>query len=176
MRNTTTIRAMIGLTALAFAGAALADKTTINGVTFDFDAPAPALSQAQNAFASSYRNAVNHRDRAALMALEHPSISSCTYLNERMRFADFRHTIPASGPASVKVRFFASSHDLVKAMDMEKLVYLPVRPTAILGISVETREQNMIKSFTILRPVRQEGQTIRIVPYCLTPEGHAKVG
>jgi hypothetical protein len=143
------------------------DSTTINGVTFDFGAPAPPLTPAQQAFYQRYRSAVNARDESALLALEDSSRSGCKYSGGQLLLRDFRRPIPENA----KVRFFSTQKDLAKAFGFGDVAYLSIEPTATLGISFASSSGNHVSSAEILRPVRQSGDSITIVPYCLTEKG-----
>ena len=141
--------------------------TTINGITFDWAAPAPALTPAQQAFFESYKKAVNAHDESALLALEDPSRSSCKFDGSQLLLRDFRRPIPENA----RVRFFSSNKDLAKAFGFGDVAYLSTEPTAILGISFGSSSANHVSSTQILRPIRQSGDTITIVPFCLTEKG-----
>ena len=163
------IHALLAITTLA-AGLAWAqskESTTINGVTFDFGAPAPPLTPAQQAFFDSYKNAVNGHDESALLALEDSARSGCKYDGRQILLRDFRHSIPENA----KVRFFPATSDLSKALGFGDLAYLPVVPTATLGVSFGSGTKEHISLTQILRPIRQSGETITLVPYCLTEKG-----
>ena len=151
-----------------FSFTAHAQKDTINGVTFDFDAPAPALTASEQAFAQSYINAVNNHDVSALRALQDPSYTTCT--NDGSKFL-LRELKQDQISAKAKVRFFRMETDFTKLMGMEGLAYMAIQPTAILGIATVTETKEKVKMATILRPVRETADAITMVPYCLTDKG-----
>jgi len=143
------------------------DSTTIGDVTFDFAAPAAPLSAAQQAFFEKYKSAVNAHDESALLALEDPAQSECKFDGRQILLRDLRHTIPEDA----KVRFFAVKLDLAKAAGFGDLAYVPVAPTAVLGISFRSATKERISITEIFRPVRQNGENFTLVPYCLTEKG-----
>src|SRR5690242_14612372 len=114
--------------AAAVVGAQSKHSLTIGGTTFDWAAPAPPLTNSQQAFFQSYRNAVNAHDEKALLALEEPARSSCKYDGHQILFRDFRYSIPADA----KVRFFPAAKDFAKDFGFGDTAYLPVAPTATL--------------------------------------------
>jgi hypothetical protein len=140
---------------------------TIGGTTFDCATPAPPLNPSQQSFFQSYKNAVNAHDESALLALEDPARSSCKYDGRQILFRDFRFSIPPNA----KVRFFPATKDFAKDFGLGDVAYLPVAPTATLGISYTSATKDHISSKEILRPVRQRGDTITLIPYCLTEKG-----
>lgn len=158
-----------------FAAAALltsaagADVLTIGRTTFDFDAPAAALTAQQLQFFQAYKAAVNRHDEAAFMALQDASINGCTNVGHRLILQNLEKTIPDDA----KVRFFAVTTDIATEMGFGDLAYLSVQPTAVLGISARTASAREVKIVTILAPVRQTADTFAIVPYCLTDKGKA---
>jgi hypothetical protein len=160
---------ILAITALAptFMGPQSKDSTMMNGVTFDFGAPAPQLTRAQQAFFTSYKNAVNARDESALLDLEDPARSGCKYDGRQILLRDFRFSIPENA----KVRFFPAQKDFAKAFGLGNVAYLPIAPTATLGISFGSATKDHVSSTEILRPIRQSGDTITLVPYCLTEKG-----
>jgi hypothetical protein len=157
------------VTAVCSAVTARADSLTIGHTTFDFDAPSSPLSAGQQAFFKKYKDAVNRHDEAALLALQDGSKKRCTASGEQLILKDLEKTIPDDA----KVRFFITAYDFAKEMGLGDLAYLPVAPTAVLGISGRAKTETGVKVFTILRPVRQVGETISLVPYCLTEKGKA---
>jgi len=163
------ILASLAITALpaALASAQSHDSTTIGGATFDWGAPAPPLSPAQHEFFQRYKNAINTHDENALLALEEPIRSGCKYDGHQIIFRDFRFSIPENA----KVRFFSTTKDLVKDFGFGDIAYLPVAPTATFGVSFAIASKNHVSSTEILRPIRQNGDTITLIPYCLTEKG-----
>ncbi len=164
-------RLSIGFLAMVFflapAMAQSNHSLTIGGVTFDWASPAPPLTKSQQAFFQSYRNAVNAHDEKALLALEEPARSSCKYDGHQILFRDFRFSIPADA----KVRFFPATKDFAKDFGFGDVAYLPVAPTATLGISFASTTKNHVSSAEFYRPIYQSGETITLVPYCLTEKG-----
>jgi hypothetical protein len=159
----------------AFAAAALAtapahaDVVTIGRTTFDFDAPAPPLTAQQLRLLQAYKDAVSRHDEAAFMALQDSSINACTNVSRRLILQNFDKTIPDNA----KVRFFDVTTDVAKEMGFGDLAYLSAQPTAVLGIVARTASDRDVKIVTILAPVRQTGETLALVPYCLTDKGKA---
>ena len=151
------------LTTPAFA----ANSTTIGNTTFDFDAPSPPLTAAQQQFFQKYKDAVNTHSEAALMALQDASLKSCAATSSELLLQDLRRTIPDNA----QVKFFNTSEDFAKDIGMADLAYLSAKPTAILGIDSRTTSNNTVKIVTIFRPVRQTGDSYTLIPYCLTEKG-----
>jgi hypothetical protein len=142
------------------------DSFTIGNLTFDFAAPAPPLTAAQQAFFERYKQAVNGRDKGALLAMQDPSVSRCKYDGREFLLQNLRYTIPAR----VKVRLFPSA-DLVKAFGMGEMAYMPVEPTALLGVEYENSTKDHVSVVQIIQPIRESGGTMTLVPYCLTDKG-----
>jgi len=167
------LRAAITLfVAACGATAAAANSLTIGNTTFDFDAPAAPLTAAQQALFHRYKDAVDRQDETALMALQDDSIKSCAAIARPLILSDLRRTIPDDAEG----RFFAAPPELIKQMGVGELMYLPVRPTAVLGISGRARSGGgAAEVVTILRLVRQTGDRFTLVPYCLTEKGAALV-
>jgi len=140
---------------------------TIGGTTFDWAAPVPPLTPSQQAFFQSYRNAVNAHDESALLALEEPARSSCKYDGHQILFRDFRYSIPANA----KVRIFPATRDFAKDFGFGDVAYLPLAPTATLGISFASATKDHVSSAEVYRPIYQNGDTITLLPYCLTEKG-----
>lgn len=162
------VLAFVLMGAIAMTAAADAnDVITLGQMKFDFDAPSPPLTAAQQALFQSYKDAVNRHDEAALMALQDSSIKSCTALLRKAILRDLDRTIPSNA----KVRFFAATGDIGKEMGFGDMAYLSAQPTAVLGIDGSTKSANAINIITILRPVRQNGSQFTLIPYCLTPKG-----
>lgn len=160
--------ATVTLSAALFCSVALAtDFVSIGHAKFDFDAPSPPLSPAQRDLFERYKDAVNRRDIAALMALQDDSLKRCTFFARDVMMRDLATPIPANA----KVRFFASTVDMAKEMGLGDLAYLSAQPTAVLGISGSTASKTEIRSVTILRPVRQDGPRLALIPYCFTAKG-----
>lgn len=157
------------IAAVCSAATAPADSLTIGHTTFNFDAPSSPLTAGQQTFFQKYKDAVNRHDEAALMSLQDDSIKSCTAIGHQLILKDLNKTIPGDA----QVRFFPTTEDLAKEMGLGELAYLPVQPTAVLGISGRFKSEHEVKIVTILRPVRQVGETITLVPYCLTEKGKA---
>ncbi len=146
-----------------------ADSLTIGHMTFDFDAASSPLTAAQQALFQKYKDAVNRHDAAALLALQDGSKKSCTASGDQLILKDLEKAIPGDA----KVRFFTTADDFAKEIGLGDLAYLPVQPTAVLGISGRIKTDTGVKFVTILRPVRQVGEAISLVPYCLTKKGKA---
>ena len=140
---------------------------TIGGTTFDWAAPAPPLTPSQQAFLQSYRNAVNAHNESALLALEDPARSSCKHDGRQILLKDLQRSIPDNA----KVRFFPATRDFAKDFGLGDLAYLPIAPTAMLGISFGSATKDRISSSQILRPIRESEGAITLVPYCLTEKG-----
>jgi len=157
----------ISAIAVASASAQSHDSTTIGGATFDWGAPAPPLTPAQQVFFQRYKNAINAHDESALLALEEPVRSSCKYDGHQIMFRDFRFTIPENA----KVRFFTTTKEFIKDFGFGDIAYLPVSPTGTFGVSFAIATKNHVSSTEILRPIRQSGDTITLIPNCLTEKG-----
>ena len=155
------------ITAVWSAVTARADSMTIGHMTFDFDASPSQLTPGQQAFFQKYKDAVNRHDEAALLALQDGSIKSCSAIGRQLILNDLNKTIPDDA----KVRFFITTEDFAKEMGLGDMAYLPVQPTAVLGISGRGKTETGVKIVTILRPIRQVRETISLVPYCLTEKG-----
>lgn len=153
---------------LVSAFTAPAQKDTLNGVTFDFDAAAPPLTASEQAFAQSYINAVNNRDASALLALRDSSYSTCANDGSEILLRDLQKD---KIPVNAKLRFFRMNTDFTKMMGVEGFAYLAAQPTAMFGISTVTKTKDQVKMVTILRSVRETADAITIVPYCLTDKG-----
>jgi hypothetical protein len=147
----------------------MADVVTIGHTTFDFDAPSSPLTGAQQAFFKKYKDAVDQHDDAALMSLQDSSMNSCPAVSRKLILQDLDKTIPTDA----KVKFFGATEDIAKEMRFGDLAYLSVQPTVVLGVVGGTKSEREIKIITILRPVRQTGETYTFVPYCLTEKGKA---
>src|SRR5690348_6525132 len=133
-----------------------ADVITIGHATFDFDAPSAPLTAGQQALFERYRDAINRHDEAALMSLQDDSMNSCAVVSRKSILQNLDKTIPDDA----KVRFFAATEDLAKDLGFGDLAYLSTRPTAVLGIVGGTKSEHQIKIVTILRPVREAGDTV----------------
>ena len=96
-------------------------------------------------------------------------MNSCAVVSRKSILQNLDKTIPDDA----KVRFFAATEDLAKDLGFGDLAYLSTRPTAVLGIVGGTKSEHQIKIVTILRPVREAGDTVTLVPYCLTDKGKA---
>jgi len=149
------------------ATAAEKDSITIGGVTFDFGAPSAPLTASQQAFFQKYKDAVNRRDENALLALQDPVRSSCKFDGDQILLRELRHVIPDQAT----VRFFPSNTDFAKVFGFGDMAYLSVAPTAVLGISYRSATKERVSITQIMRPVRQSGESITLVPYCLTEKG-----
>lgn len=167
MRAAFAITVLLMISAAAITPVAGADVIRFGNSRFDFDAPGPALSGAQDTFFRQYKHAINSHDETALMSLQDDSIKRCKAISRELIAQGLKDTIPDNA----KVRFFAATGDVAKDMGFGDMAYLSARPTAMLGISGRTASQREIKIVTILRPVRQEGDRISLVPYCLTEKG-----
>src|SRR5262249_15985602 len=82
--------------------AAATDVITLGHATFDFDAPSAPLTAGHQTFFQRYKDAVNHHDEAAFMALQDGSMNSCAFVNRKLIVQDFDKTIPDNA----KVKFF----------------------------------------------------------------------
>jgi hypothetical protein len=147
-------------------GAQSNQSLTIGGVTFDWAAPAPPLTPAQKAFFQSYKTAINAHDERALLALG-PARSGCKYDGHQILFRDFRFPIPENA----KVRFFSATKDFAKDFGFGDVAYLPLAPTATFAVSFSSATKNHVSSTDIYRPFYQSGDTITLIPYCLTEKG-----
>jgi hypothetical protein len=144
-----------------------ADVIKFGGATFDFDVPSPPITAEQQRFFQRYKEAVNRHDEAAMMSLQDDSMKGCAAVSRKLVLQDLNKSIPDEA----KVRFFAATEDIAKDMGFGDLAYLSAQPTAVLGITGRTQSEYAIKIMTILRPVRQAGETYALVPYCLTEKG-----
>jgi hypothetical protein len=153
----------------AYSSAVATDAITIGHATFDFDAPSSSLTVGQQAFFRQYKDAVNRHDEGALMSLQDGSMNSCAVVSRKSILQDLDKAIPDDA----KVRFFDATEDIAKEMGFGDLAYLSAQPTAVLGIVGGTKSEREIKIVTILRPVRQTGDSFAFVPYCLTEKGKA---
>ena len=161
---------MLTLTATAFSAlAAHADVFSIGNLKFDFDAPSPPLTPIQQTFVQRYLDAVNRSDEAEVMALQDSSMNSCSDVLRQAIVQDMGKTIPGTA----KVRFFPTTQDIAAEIGFGDLAYLSAQPTAILGIEGTTKSEKTVKVINILRPVRQNGNQLSLVPYCLTAKGKA---
>lgn len=142
------------------------DSFTIGNLTFDFAAPAPPLTPSQQEFFERYKQAINTRDKEAVLALQDPAVSSCKYDGREFLLRNLRYTILARA----KVRLFPGT-DLVKAFGLGEMAYMPVEPTALLGIEYENSTKEHISVVQIMQPIRESGGAITLVPYCLTEKG-----
>jgi hypothetical protein len=149
--------------------AANADVITIGHATFDFDAPSAPLTPGQQALVEQYRDAINRHDEAALMSLQDGSMNNCAVVSRKSILQNLAKSIPDDA----KVRFFAATEDIAKDLGFGDLAYLSTQPTAVLGIAGGTKSEHQIKIVTILRPVREVGDTVTLIPYCLTEKGRA---
>ena len=102
-----------------------------------------------------------------MMSLQDDSMKGCAAVSRKLVLQDLNKSIPDEA----KVRFFAATEDIAKDMGFGDLAYLSAQPTAVLGITGRTQSEYAIKIMTILRPVRQAGETYALVPYCLTQKG-----
>jgi hypothetical protein len=91
-------------------------------------------------------------------------MNSCDIVSRESILQDLDKKIPDDA----KVRFFDATEDVAKEMGFGDLAYLSAQPTAVLGIVGGTKSEREIKIVTILRPVRQTGESFAFVPYCLT--------
>lgn len=158
---------VIATLALALAMGQSKHSLTIGGTTFDWATPASPLTNSQQAFFQSYRNAVNAHDEKVLLALEEPARSSCKFDGHQILFRDFRYSIPADA----KVRLFPAAKDFAKDFGFGDTAYLPIAPTATLGISFASTTKDHVSAAEIYRPIHQSGDTITLIPYCLTEKG-----
>jgi hypothetical protein len=170
MHRTVLVAAM--LCACPLAASAQEDSVTLNGVTFDFGAPALPLTRVEQDFARSYINAINNHNARSLLALRDGSYSKCTDYGIRVLLRDLQQT---QIPANAKLRFFTSNTDFATLLRAADVVYMPVQHTAIFGISFETVTKDDVRIVNILRPVRETAETITIVPYCLIDKGKSLV-
>jgi len=141
-----------------------ADSMTFGGIKFNFDlTPMPQLTVPQKAFFDKYKSAVNQHSEAALMALIDASSSGCANLPPReVLLRDLKYP----WPDDAKVIYFpVPEKDFAQTMGMGDMAYLPAKPTAIFGIDTPRT--------MILQPVRQVGDSITLIPYCLTDKGVA---
>jgi hypothetical protein len=103
------------------------------------------------------------------MSLQDSSMQSCMTVARKVILQDLDKTIPDNA----KVKFFDSTEDMAKEMGFDDLAYLSAQPSAVLGIMGRSASEREVKIFTILRPVRQTGETLAFVPYCLSEKGKA---
>jgi hypothetical protein len=170
MRRKVLVAAM--LCACPLAALAQGDSVTLNGVTFDFAAQASPLTQLQQNFARSYIDAVNNRSATSLLGLRDNSYSTCAEFGRKVLLRDLQQV---QIPANAKLRFFTTSADFATLLRAEDVVYMPVRHTAIFGISFATATKDNVRFVSILRPVRETGETITLIPYCPTEKGKSLV-
>jgi hypothetical protein len=170
MRRKVLVAAM--LCACPLAALAQGDSVTLNGVTFDFAAQASPLTQLQQNFARSYIDAVNNRSATSLLGLRDNSYSTCAEFGIKVLLRDLQQV---QIPANAKLRFFTTSADFATLLRAEDVVYMPVRHTAIFGISFATATKDNVRFVSILRPVRETGETITLIPYCPTEKGKSLV-
>jgi hypothetical protein len=149
------------------AAAQTADSVTVGGVTFDFAEPAPPLTADQQSFYRQFREAINSRNASALLALQNPAVNNCKHAANEILLRDMRYTIPENA----KVRLFPSTVDIAKEAGMGDVAYLPIAPTAMLGVSYRVATKDHVSLTQIMQPVRQDGDRITLVPYCLTEKG-----
>ncbi len=148
---------------------AYADVFSIGHLKFDFDAPSPPLNAAQQSLFQRYKKAVNENSETELMALQDSSLKSCPDVLRQAIVGDLGKTIPDTA----KVRFFPAARDIANEMGFGDLAYLSAQPTAVLGIEGSSKSKEGVQVVTILRPVRQNGNQLSLVPYCLTAKGKA---
>ena len=98
-------------------------------------------------------------------------MNDCAFVNRKSILDDLNKTIPDEA----KVRFFDATEDLSKEMGFGDLAYLSTQPTAVLGIVGGTRSEREVKIITIVRPVRQIGEALAFVPYCLTEKRRSTI-
>ena len=170
MRRNVLVAAM--LCACPLAALAQGDSVTLNGVTFDFAAQASPLTQLQQNFARSYIDAVNNHNATSLLGLRDNSYSTCAEFGIKVLLRDLQQV---QIPANAKLRFFTTSADFATLLRAEDVVYMPVRHTAIFGISFATATKDNVRFVSILRPVRETGETITLIPYCPTEKGKSLV-
>jgi hypothetical protein len=121
----------------------------------------------QQAFFQRYKNAVNAHDAGALLALQDPSASGCKFDGSQILLRGLKETIPDGAT----VRFFPSVVDFAKVFGLGDVAYMPVAPTAVLGISYRKDSKDHVKISQIMQPVREDGDAVSLVPYCLTEKG-----
>jgi hypothetical protein len=172
LRNTMKLTHAIWVACLLTSGVLTASGQTkevlkMGDLTFDFGSPAPPLTIPEQSFFERYRDAVNARDESALVALEDPSVKSCKFEGREFLIRNFRYTVPADA----KVRLFPIHEDLAKAAGMGSIAYMPVIPTAVLAISYHNSTTNHVSSVSIMQAIRETGDSITVVPYCLTDKG-----
>jgi hypothetical protein len=160
------------LCACPFAALAQGDSVTLNGVTFDFAAPASPLTQREQDFARNYINAINNHNAKSLLALRDGSYSTCADYGIRILLRDLQQS---QIPANAKLRFFTTSTDFATLLRASDVVYMPVQHTALFGISFQSGTKDSVGFVSILRPIRETAESITIVPYCPTEKGKSLV-
>jgi hypothetical protein len=96
-------------------------------------------------------------------------MNGCTTVGRRLILQNLDRTIPDDA----EVRYFAVTTDIAREMGFGDLAYLSAQPTAVLGIVARTGSEHEVKIVTILAPVRQTGEALALIPYCLTEKGKA---
>ena len=170
MNRTVLVAAMLCTSPLA--ALAQRDSVTLNGITFDFSAPASPLTKLEQDFARSYIKAINNQDATSLLALRDTSYSICADYGIQVLLRDLQQP---QIPANARFRFFTATSDFATLLRASDLVYMPVQHTAIFGISFEIAAKDNVRFVIILRPVRETAETITIVPYCLIEKGKSVV-
>src|SRR4051812_33885760 len=135
------------------------NSVSIGGTKFDFDAPAPKLTAGQRQFVAKYKDVIRRGDEAGLMSIQDDSMKQCATLYRDVILKDLKTPIRDDA----RIVFFATGKDFAKEMGFGEMAYLSAQPTAVLGIDMGQT--------TILRPVRQSGESWKLIPYCLTDKG-----
>lgn len=152
---------------LCACSASAQNSLTIGDITFDFAAPAPPLTGAEQSFFQRYREAVNARDTGGLLALQDSAASSCKFDGREFLLKYLRYTIPADA----KVRIFVVKEDLAKAAGLGSVAYMPTTPTGVLAIGYQNSTKNHVSAVQIMQPIVERGEAITLAPYCLTEKG-----
>lgn len=157
-----------------------AQTTSIGDAVFDFDdatrRPQPGVQQQ---FVARYLSAIKSKDAAALLALVHPASHACiksdlqkAYLTE-LHARDLRREIPADA----KIIFVPFTAAMRHPFGPADIATLPIDPTDMLGIDYQWAERDahgvLLKQrgVTVVRMTARDGDTLKLVDYCLTPKG-----
>jgi hypothetical protein len=159
---------------------ASAQKTTVGEAVFDFDDPAGRpQAGAQQQFVARYLAAIKAKDAVALLALVHPLSLDCIksnlqkiYLAE-LHARDLRREIPDDA----KIIFVPFTAAMRHPFGPADIATLPIDPTDMLGIDYQWAERDangvLLKhrGVTVVRMIARDGDTLKLVDYCLTPKG-----
>ena len=134
------------------------NSVTINGITFDFEAPSEPLTKEQQDFFGIVKNAAGNKVETEKLIDD--SIKSCKYINEEMTYKDLN--VPMG--ENPIVRFFKAPENITEKIGMPGISHMATKPDFVLGISANG---NMA-----LIPVKSVESSYKIVPFCLTDKGN----